>query len=241
MMADQTRTHRPDSGDLWIFAYGSLMWRPDFAFEESQPARLTGFHRSFCIYSTHHRGSPDRPGLVLGLDRGHVCDGIAYRIAATNAAAAIDYLRQRELIYGVYRETMISLMLMGAVHREARALAFVVERAHPSYAAGLSLAEQVRLIRGAKGVSGTNLDYLVNTCRHLAELGIRERSIERLLTLAGPHIARSPGAIFESPSATAILRACRALPVRVRRIRPAEHRRFLYRMRVSAKPQRSAS
>lgn len=238
-MANQARADGPDSGDLWIFAYGSLMWRPDFAFEEAQPARLTGFHRSFCIYSTHHRGSPDRPGLVLGLDRGHVCHGIAYRIATSQADAVIDYLRERELIYGVYRETMVPLMLMGAVHRETRALAFVVERAHPSYAAGLSLAEQVRLIRGAKGVSGTNLDYLVNTCRHLAELGIRERSIERLLTLAGPHIAHGPDALLESPSATAILRACRALPVRARRIRPAEHRRFLYRMRISAKPHQA--
>ena len=89
--------------DLWVFGYGSLMWRPGFAYEEAQRARLVGYRRCFCIYSVHHRGSPERPGLVLGLDRGGACEGIAYRIAAPRADETYQYRRARELINGVYR------------------------------------------------------------------------------------------------------------------------------------------
>ena len=224
---------RPESRDLWIFAYGSLMWRPDFPVMEAAHARLTGYHRCFCIYSTHHRGSSQRPGLVLGLDRGQVCDGIAYRVADAQVKSIIDDLRKRELVNGVYREAFVPVELAGEARREVQALAYIVERAHPSYVAGLSLAEQARLVRGAKGMSGTNLDYLANTLRHLGELGIRERSLERLMVLVGPYIARAPGALLESPRAAALLRACRYHPVAVRRMRPAERRRFLYRTRLS--------
>jgi glutathione-specific gamma-glutamylcyclotransferase len=97
MTTDETRA-------LWIFGYGSLMWRPDFAFIERQPARLTGYHRCFCITSTHHRGTAERPGLVLGLDRGGYCAGVAYRVAAEDEACVLAYLRKRELVNGVYRE-----------------------------------------------------------------------------------------------------------------------------------------
>ena len=89
-----------------MFGYGSLMWRPGFAYEEAQHARLTGYRRCFCIYSVHHRGTPERPGLVLGLDRGGACEGIAYRVAAANAAETARYLRAREQVNGVYREAM---------------------------------------------------------------------------------------------------------------------------------------
>ena len=87
-----------------MFGYGSLMWRPGFAFEEARRARLIGCRRCFCIYSVHHRGTPERPGMVLGLDRGGACEGIAYRVAAANAAETVRYLRAREQINGVYRE-----------------------------------------------------------------------------------------------------------------------------------------
>jgi cation transport protein ChaC len=227
--------HQP-ADDLWLFAYGSLMWRPDFPFEERRGARLMGFHRSFCIYSTHHRGSADRPGLVLGLDRGQTCAGIAYRIASAQVEAVVDYLRARELISGVYRETMVPVLLLGERRSEVRALAYVVERAHPSYARGLPLGEQARLIRAAQGVSGTNLDYLANTVRHLAELGIRERSLERLLTLTGSHIARAPGAPLVNPRAAALMRACRTRPPGAPLMRLGDRRRFLYRTRLSRKP-----
>jgi glutathione-specific gamma-glutamylcyclotransferase len=219
--------------DLWLFAYGSLMWRPEFAYEERTHARLNGYHRAFCIYSTHHRGSSDRPGLVLGLDRGQVCEGIAYRIAPRNIDGVVGYLRERELVNGVYREAIVPLTLAGEPRREVRALAYIVERAHPSYAARLPLAEQARLIRAARGRSGNNLDYLVNTARHLADLGIRERWLERLLAMTAAHVARVAGSTLASPRAAALMRAHRHHPINVRLMRPMERRRFLYRTRLT--------
>src|SRR5215510_15136427 len=116
----------------WIFAYGSLMWRPGFAYAEAHHARLVGYRRCFCIYSMHHRGTPARPGLVLGLDRGGASEGIAYRVAAADYARVVRYLRDREQVSGVYREVRVAVALMGAVRREVTALTFIVERAHPS-------------------------------------------------------------------------------------------------------------
>jgi cation transport protein ChaC len=176
--------------DLWVFGYGSLMWRPGFAYEEAQHARLTGYRRCFCIYSVHHRGTTERPGMVLGLDRGGACEGIAYRVAAATAAETTRYLRAREQVNGVYRETHVPVELITGPHREVLALAYIVERAHPNYAGQLPLAVQARLIHGARGRSGANLDYLISTLRHLTELGIRDRELERLLAMIGPHAAR---------------------------------------------------
>ena len=198
--------------DLWVFGYGSLMWRPGFAFEEMRRARVIGYRRCFCIYSVHHRGTPKRPGMVLGLDRGGACAGIVYRISAANAASTVAYLRSREQVNGVYREAHLPVEITEGENREVMALAYIVERAHPSYAGQLPLAVQARLIRGAQGISGINLDYLISTLRHLAELGIRERELERILALIGPHAARVP----------------------VRPLRPEQRRRFLYRLRMDS-------
>src|ERR1700710_3303101 len=88
-------------GDLWVFGYGSLMWRPDFEFIEKVPARLVGEHRALCVYSFVHRGTPEKPGLVLGLDRGGACRGIAFRVAQNNRAATVGYLREREQVTSV--------------------------------------------------------------------------------------------------------------------------------------------
>jgi cation transport protein ChaC len=219
--------------DLWVFAYGSLMWRPGFAHKEAQHARLVGYRRCFCIYSVHHRGSPERPGLVLGLDRGGACEGIAYRVAGPQASETIRYLRTRELINGVYRETQVPVQLIEAPHREVMAHAYIAERAHPNYAGRLPLAVQANLIRGGSGKSGGNLDYLINTLRHLDELGIRERELERLLAIIGPHAARSAGSKHESPAAAAMLRVARLSPSLVRRLGRDLQRRFLYRLRLS--------
>ena len=177
------------SHDLWVFGYGSLMWRPGFDYEEAQHARLMGWRRSFCIYSIHHPGPAARPGLVLGLDRGGTCEGIAYRVAASRAAETVRYLRAREQVNGVYREAHLPVELMGE-RREVLALTYIVERGHPSYAGQLPPIHQARLIRGGRGKSGNNLDYLISTLRHLSELGIREPDLARVLTLIGPHTAR---------------------------------------------------
>jgi cation transport protein ChaC len=220
--------------DLWVFAYGSLMWRPGFPFEEVAHARLVGWRRAFCIYSRYHRGSPQRPGLVLGLDRGGTCEGIAFRVSAAAAPATLAYLREREQVGSVYREAMVPVTLMRTGHPEVTALAFLVERAHPSYAGQLPLPEQARLIRGASGLSGGNIDYLASTLAHLSEIGIRERALERLMSLVGVHVARCGGDSHVRPGALAMMREWRKRPVRVRRLRPEDVRRFSYRAALGA-------
>jgi cation transport protein ChaC len=180
----------PEPGkDLWVFAYGSLMWRPGFAFVEAAHARLHGYRRGFCIYSVHYRGSLRRPGLVLGLERGGVCEGLAFRVAAGEAAGVFRYLQAREQVSGVYREKIVNLQL-GGDGRQVSALTFVAERRHPSFARTLPLARQANIIRGARGSSGSNVDYLVNTLQHLGELNIRDRALERLLTVTGAYVAK---------------------------------------------------
>ena len=112
-------------GDLWVFGYGSLIWKPGFAFLEQKPARLIGEHRSLCIYSMVHRGTPEKPGLVLGLDRGGACQGVAFRVAATERKTTVAYLREREQVTGVYREVMRSVWLQGDARQRVSAQANV--------------------------------------------------------------------------------------------------------------------
>jgi cation transport protein ChaC len=182
----------------------------------------------------HHRGTPERPGLVLGLDRGGTSEGIAYRISAANYAMVVRYLRAREQVSGVYREITVAVSLLGGDKREVTALTYVVERAHPSYAGRLPLMLQARLIRGARGVSGLNLDYLISTLNHLAELGIRERDLQRLLAIIGPHTARGRPSDHANASVRAMLRATRRLPVAVpvRGLKLEARRRFLHRQGI---------
>lgn len=221
------------SHDIWIFGYGSLMWKPGFAYSESCRARLDGYHRAFCISSTHHRGNAARPGLVLGLDRGGACEGVVYRIAATEARTILAYLRKRELVNGVYREANVPVLLRDGSHRTVTALTYIVERCHPSYTGPLSLQAQAHQIRGACGISGNNLDYLLATVRHMNEAGIREPNLERLVTLSGPHASHLMRDGHTCISAAPIRRATSHLPDRARRMRRGERTRFLYRIRLN--------
>jgi cation transport protein ChaC len=218
--------------DVWVFAYGSLMWQPGFAFAEARHGRLAGYHRAFCVYSVHYRGSPSRPGLVLGLDRGGVCEGMAFRLEPESAPGALGYLRRRELIYGVYREALVPVTLAGANEAPVLALAYIAEPKHPSHAGRLPLATQVALIRGASGTAGTNLDYLINTLIHLGELGIRERALERLLTLAGTLAARDPQASGTRACARSLARAWAQRLPHVPRL--TRDKRFSYRSKLGA-------
>ncbi len=174
--ADRDRS----TGDLWVFGYGSLMWRPGFDFLERVPARVIGLHRSLCVYSFVHRGTPERPGLVLGLDRGGACRGIAFRVAAAGRHATVAYLRGREQITSVYLETTRGAILPGPAERRVNALCYVVDRGHRQYAGRLSLDEQLRLIRHAHGQSGANRDYVLSTVAALEALGCRESELHRL-------------------------------------------------------------
>jgi glutathione-specific gamma-glutamylcyclotransferase len=175
------------SGELWVFGYGSLMWRPGFDFLERVPARLKGLHRAFCVFSYVHRGTPERPGLVLGLDRGGMCRGIAYRVAAAARAETIAYLRAREQVTSVYLETMRRIELEDPARRQVNALCYIVDRGHVQYAGRLSLAERLHYVRQGHGRSGPNRDYVLEAVRALETLGYRETDLHLLAARLGEH------------------------------------------------------
>ncbi|MGC1777202.1 MAG: gamma-glutamylcyclotransferase [Xanthobacteraceae bacterium] len=181
-------TAEQESGELWVFGYGSLMWRPGFAFLDRVPARLIGLHRALCVYSFVHRGTPERPGLVLGLDRGGMCRGVAYRVAATARAATVAYLRGREQVTTVYLESMRQIDLEDRARTRLRALCYIVDRSHVQYAGRLSLAESVRHVRQGHGKSGPNRDYVLETVSALEALGYRETDLHLVAAqLQGVH------------------------------------------------------
>ena len=163
--------------DLWVFGYGSLMWRPGFAHVEAVPARLHGLHRSLCVYSFVHRGTPDRPGLVLGLDLGGSCRGVAFRVEAALREETIAYLRAREQVTMVYREVERPLRLEDGTERLVTGLTYVVDRGHQQYAGVLPLDQVVEMVARGEGQSGINRDYVVNTMAHLDELGIHDHTL----------------------------------------------------------------
>src|SRR6185369_14763042 len=133
----------PTAGDLWVFGYGSLMWRPGFDYVERIDAKLIGAHRALCVYSFVHRGTPERPGLVLGLDRGGACRGIAFRIAPADREPTIHYLREREQVTSVYLEVLRGVTLLGQPECRVQELTYVVDRGHPQYAGKLSIDERL--------------------------------------------------------------------------------------------------
>lgn len=174
---------REDKGDVWVFGYGSLMWRPGFAFEEARPAKLWGWRREFCILSYHYRGTEETPGLVLGLDRGGSCRGRAFRVAEHNRAEVLDYLDARELITNVYCPRFLAVDLLGEAGeppQRVRAYSYVADAQHPQYAGGLALADKARLIAQGCGSGGPCRDYLDNTVAHLAEMGIEDYHLRAL-------------------------------------------------------------
>jgi glutathione-specific gamma-glutamylcyclotransferase len=178
-------------GDLWVFGYGSLMWRPGFEFIEQVPARLIGEHRALCVYSFDHRGTPEKPGLVLGLDRGGACRGMAFRVAAAQRSATVEYLRAREQTTNVYREVMRSVWLGNEARNRVAALTYVADRGHVQYAGRLSLAEQLRHVQHAHGRSGNNRDYVLATVKSIEAQGFRDAQLHQLALMlhgdATPH------------------------------------------------------
>lgn len=161
-----------EEGLHWVFGYGSLIWRPGFSFVASQQALLRGAHRSLCIYSHEHRGTPEAPGLVFGLRRGGACRGMAFGVPAAEWRAVQDYLREREQVTGVYREALRPVRL--ADGRAVAALTFMVDESHVQYAGRLAIEEQLRLVRRSHGHSGPNVDYVLNTVEHLRAMGISD-------------------------------------------------------------------
>lgn len=169
-----------EQDDLWIFAYGSLMWKPGFEHEERLRARMPGYRRRFCLDSITYRGTPEFPGLVLALDEdpAGACEGIVYRVSAANRAEVHEYLRARELVTYSYLERFLPVELDGG--RRVEALSYVMDRAHKQYRGGLTPEEQAAVIARAVGPAGTNVEYLANTVSHLAEMGVDDAELSRL-------------------------------------------------------------
>ncbi|MEK9722511.1 MAG: gamma-glutamylcyclotransferase [Rhodospirillaceae bacterium] len=164
----------------WVFGYGSLMWNPGFPFTEQRAATLTGYHRAFCMISHHHRGTRDVPGLVLGLDRGGQCDGVAYRVAPAEWAATVTYLNERELVGYAYRPTVLEVTTpAGAV----RAFTYVADPDHPNYAGRLAAEAAAAMIREARGIGGRNRDYLADLVAKLDAMGGADAALRALLGL----------------------------------------------------------
>ncbi len=164
--------------DFWVFGYGSLMWRPGFSCLENQPALLRGYHRSFCIYSHHYRGTPDHPGLVLGLARGGSCRGIAFRVAKADEQAVKSYLNERELVSYAYTPRTVAVLLCEGT---VRAYTFVANTGHDQYAGDLGVERSAEIIMSAQGIAGLNRDYLINTLRQLESEGFSDKRLHALL------------------------------------------------------------
>jgi glutathione-specific gamma-glutamylcyclotransferase len=167
------------AGDLWLFAYGSLLWKPSFDFTESHLATVRGRHRSFCIRVARFRGTRDRPGLMMALDRGGQCRGMVFRIAASEAAAILHALFRRELVVkppGTPPRWVTAITEAGPLE----ALTFVVDRQSPFYSGPLSPDAVAEVLATAAGHWGSCAEYLYNTVSHLDALGIRDRNLWRL-------------------------------------------------------------
>lgn len=169
---------RVPRGDLWVFGYASLMWSPDFPHSERRSCMLHGYHRSLCIYSHRHRGTPDVPGLVMGLCRGGSCWGVAFRIPARKVRAALTTLWQREMVNRVYQPRIVPIRFDG---KTVTAVAFVADSSHSQFAGRLSVSQTARLVAQGCGQRGKNIDYLSQTVAHMDELGIREGQLHQVL------------------------------------------------------------
>jgi glutathione-specific gamma-glutamylcyclotransferase len=167
---------------LWVFGYGSLIWDPCFAFADRQIGRVTGWHRSFCMWSVHYRGTAEAPGLVLALDEATtgVCDGVAFRVAPGTEAATLAALRERELISYAYREEIVAVALSNG--NTVRAVTYVINRDHAQYNCAMALEDQAQIIAQRYGVKGANRDYLFATAQHLADLGLADPDLDWLVT-----------------------------------------------------------
>jgi cation transport protein ChaC len=169
------------ASERWVFGYGSLMWRPGFPFVERRGATLHGRRRAFCIYSVHHRGTYERPGLVLGLAPGGACRGAAYRVEEAEWDGVYAYLLEREQPTETYIEARRFVRLDDG--RRVEALCFLSDVMHSQWAGTLSLERQADLIAGATGLSGKNVDYLRDLVEHLREMRVRDAGMERLLRM----------------------------------------------------------
>ena len=168
--------------DFWVFGYGSLMWRPGFPFLDQHRAVAHGYHRQACVFSITYRGTPEQPGLVVGLAPGGSCRGIAFRVAEKDRADVIGYLDERELVTDVYVPKTLSVTLDDG--RKVAARGYVADPHHKQYAGHLPLAEKAAVVRRGTGREGRSRDYIANVVTHLDEFGINDGPMHALLKLA---------------------------------------------------------
>ena len=178
------RTQWGGRGDLWVFGYASLIWRPEFEFSEQRPAWVHGWHRSFWMRSRVNRGTPQRPGLVFGLVGGGSCKGVAFRIPRHRSSDELERLWLREMPTGVYDPRWLHCRTKDG---PVQALAFTLSRRSPNYSGRLPEAEFVQVLREAEGRYGTTLEYMLNTAEALRERGMLDAELARLVTLARRH------------------------------------------------------
>ncbi len=165
---------------MWVFGYGSLLWNPGFPVAQSKRATLMDYARSFCMSSIHHRGTEEKPGLVLALDeqQGANCKGLALAVEAGHEDRTLHELRERELISSAYVERMLDVHLEGG--EVVNAVTYVIDPHHVQYCGGMPLEDQANIIARAVGGRGPNTEYLYNTAEHLAEIGLRDPDLEWL-------------------------------------------------------------
>lgn len=188
MIANAHRIPDPPTEAFWVFAYGSLMWAPGFAYTHRHPARLYGYRRALCVLSCVYRGTVDAPGLVFGLDAGGSCVGRVFHVDRSRRLQVYDYLMEREMVRGTYRPQWLPVDTPAG---RVAALCFVVDRRHEQYAPDLSEREIVERVSRARGERGSNVDYVVNTCGHLEELGMCSRELARIRDALLPAAAGS--------------------------------------------------
>ncbi len=166
------------AGPLYVFGYGSLLWRPGFDYDWVAKARIHGFHRALRVWSYHHRGTEGQPGLVLGLDRGGSCQGCLFRVPASAKDSVAAYLWEREMVTSVYTPRLVQAHTTAASYL---ALTFVLDRNHTQYAGALSATEAARHIRSASGKSGPNPEYVRETFAHLHALDVTDSGLAAVL------------------------------------------------------------
>ncbi len=179
-MLERTLTEWGGRGDLWIFGYGSLIWKPDFEFSERRPAKVSGWHRALKMWSRINRGTPERPGLVFGMLSGGSCQGMVFRIPQANGRAALAQLWAREMTLAVYDPKWLTCHTN---HGPVQALAFTLSRKSPSHTGVLSEEQYRRIFAEATGIYGTTFEYAHRTLEELKRHNIRDRGLERLLKL----------------------------------------------------------
>jgi cation transport protein ChaC len=179
-LLEETLAGHDSAADLYVFGYGSLIWNPAIEFVDKTPALIHGYHRRFCLKMVMGRGTPETPGLMLALDHGGACKGVAFRIAAPKIREELGLLWQREMYGGAYNARWVTLATEAG---PIRAVTFVINRKHPRYLPELSVEQTAALIATGCGDLGTCREYLENTMAHLADLGLRDSGLERIARL----------------------------------------------------------